>query len=47
VFLSLVCVLEYDGNKLLLKGSRDMRLFKAGKEAEEIKQGTDVSFLLG
>lgn len=40
-------LLEYDGNKLLLKGSRDMRLFKADKEAEEIKQGTDVSFLLG
>jgi len=39
-------LLEYDGNKLLLKGSRDMRLFKADKEAEEIKQGTDVSFLL-
>ena len=39
-------LLEYDGNKLFLKGSRDMRLFKAGIEPEEIKQGTDVSFLL-
>lgn len=39
-------LLEYEGDKLILKGGRDMRLFRAGKEPKEIQQGTDVSFLL-
>ncbi|MBU1368880.1 MAG: dipeptidase PepE [Bacteroidetes bacterium] len=40
-------LLELDGQKLLLKGSRNMRLFKAAKEPQEIESGADVSFLLG
>jgi dipeptidase E len=39
-------LLEMDGAQLMLKGSRPMRLFKQGKEPEEIKSPADVSFLL-
>lgn len=38
--------LYVDGDKMELKGSRKMRLFKAGEEVREIEPGTDVSFLL-
>jgi dipeptidase E len=37
--------LEVKGNTILLKGGLKARLFRQGKEAEEIEPGTDISWL--
>lgn len=39
-------LLELDGNELMLKGNRPMRLFKHGAEAEEIACPSDLSYLM-
>ena len=39
-------LLLVEGDKMLLKGSRDLRLFAFGKEPEEYPGGSDLSFLL-
>ncbi|PLX14513.1 MAG: dipeptidase PepE, partial [Marinilabiliales bacterium] len=39
-------LLLVNGNSMILKGSRDMRLFECGKEPVEYKSGSDLSFLL-
>lgn len=39
-------LLELDNDKLVLKGSKDMRIFRCGITPKEIVSGTDVSFLL-
>ena len=39
-------LLELEDGKLLLKGHKKMRLFRFGKEAEEIEQGSDLSYML-
>jgi len=39
-------LLEMNGNELMLKGVRSMRLFSYGKEPEEISCPADVSYLL-
>jgi dipeptidase E len=38
-------LIEVDGNKAILKGHRDLRLFVYGNEPQEITQGSDLSFL--
>ena len=37
---------EVDGYELKLKGSRPLRVFRFGREPEEIEQGGDVNFLM-
>lgn len=37
---------EVDGYELKLKGSRPLRIFRFGREAEEVEQGDDVNFLM-
>lgn len=39
-------LLEMENDKLVLKGSKDMRVFRCGQTPKEIVSGTDVSFLL-
>ncbi len=39
-------LLEIEGDKMFLKGSRKLRLFEHGKEPVEYDPGTDLSFLL-
>jgi dipeptidase E len=37
--------LEVNGKTVMLKGTLQARLFRQGKEAEEIETGTDISCL--
>lgn len=39
-------LLELDGNTLLLKGHRKLRIFRYGSEPQEIEQGADLSALM-
>lgn len=39
-------LLELDGNKIELKGKKNMRLFRFGQEPKEYEPGMDVAFLL-
>ncbi len=39
-------LLEVDGDKMILKGLRPLRMFAFGHEPTEIEQGTDLSYLL-
>jgi len=40
------CLLEVDGSKLDLKGSRNLRIFRYGKPADEVAPGTELNYLL-
>jgi dipeptidase E len=40
------CLFEYIDGKLLLKGSRPLRIFRFGQEPYEVRQGEDVNFLM-
>lgn len=40
------CLLHVEGNKAILQGKTDARLFVRGKEPKEYKPGDDMSFLL-
>lgn len=39
------CLLQMEGDKMELKGSHSMRIFKYGVEAYEVQPGSDLSFL--
>ncbi len=39
-------LLQVEGNQVLLKGSRPMRLFRYGREPEEFEPGSDINLLM-
>ena len=40
------CLLEVEGDKLMLKGDKSMRLFRYGREHTELENTDDLSFLM-
>lgn len=40
------CLLEVNGDKLVLRGKRSMRVFHYGKDAQEVKPGSELDFLM-
>lgn len=40
------CMLHLEGNKLMLRGPKPMRIFHSGESPREIREGEDLSFLL-
>jgi len=40
------CLLQVEGNELMLKGKHPMRVFKFGQEPKEYQPGSDIGFLM-